>query len=179
VAIGLTGAGTTTATYNGVAMQSLGVINSDNQTAGYAQLFGLVNPATGANTVAISTTLASITGGSMSFTNAIGFGTAVTSFGNSAAPSCAVTGTHAGNMVADVVCNGSAITSGTQKWLLNNNVDTAAGNGAGSAVAAGGTVTMGYTVTSDWWGMVAVEILGMPPRPIAIRSQAVMRASLR
>jgi len=38
---------------------------------------------------------------------------------------------------------------------------------------------MGYTVTSDWWGMVAVEILGMPPRPIAIRSQAVMRASLR
>jgi len=111
VAIGLTGAGTTTATYNGVAMQSLGVINSDNQTAGYAQLFGLVNPATGANTVAISTTLASITGGSMSFTNAIGFGTAVTSFGNSAAPSCAVTGTHAGNMVADVVCNGSAITS--------------------------------------------------------------------
>lgn len=171
VAIGLGGAGTTTCTYNSVAMTSLGLIASNNQTSGYCQLFGLINPASGANTVAITTTTASIAGGSVSFTGAGSFGTAVTAAG-AGTPSVAVTGTTSGNMVVDVACNGAAITSSnqTQRWLRNNNLDTAAGNGASSTAAAGGSITMSYVTTADWWGIVAVEVLAAtvsvaPPYP--------------
>ncbi len=184
LAIGITGTGSSSVTYNGVSMTSLGAVNSNNATAGYCQLFGLVNPASGANTVAITTSPAgSITGGSLSFTGASGVGTAVTAFGSSTAPSVAVTGTTSGNVVADVVSNGSTIASSNQtlRWLLDNNNDTAAGHGAGSTAAAGGSVTMSYSVTSDWWGMVAVEVLAAAPIPpstsLVVSQIAVQRSN--
>jgi hypothetical protein len=152
---------TTTVTYGGAAMTSLGVVAADNSNVGYAQLFGLLNPATGAQTVAVTVSSASwITGGSVSFTGAGGFGTAVTAFGNGTAPTVAVTGTTSGNMVVDVVATGTGVTSSSQtnRWLKNTNVSSGAGNGAGSTAAAGGSVTMAYVVGSDYWGIIAVEV---------------------
>src|SRR5581483_711212 len=57
-------------TYNGVAMQSAGLVHSNNRNTGYVQLFYLVAPATGAHTVQVTLTggTASIEAGSVSFT---------------------------------------------------------------------------------------------------------------
>ena len=64
-------ASTTTATFGGVSMTSLGKIHSNNSTSGYTQLFGLVNPPTGASTVVVTSSVsASLTGGSISFSEA-------------------------------------------------------------------------------------------------------------
>lgn len=164
---------TATATYNSVSMTSLGLVHSDNSNAGFVQLFGLVNPPTGAQTVLVTpSATATLSAGSISFTGASGFGTAVTAFGSSAAPSVAVTGTTSGNMVVDAACCGSTagFSSSTQtnRWLKNTDGATGAGDGAGSTAAAGGSVTMSYAITSDFWGVVAVEVIAAtnaPPAP--------------
>lgn len=143
-------------------MVSLGKVASNNGTSGYVQMFGLMNPPTGAQTVAVTVSATStISGGSTSFTGVAGFSTAVTAFGSSAAPAVAITGTNAGNMIVDAVCTGTLITSSTHtnRWLKNTNTSTAAGAGAGStAASAVGSVTMQYAVTSDFWGIIAVEV---------------------
>jgi len=188
VAIGANPSGsvTTTATFGGVSMTSLGLVAANNQTAGYVQLFSLVGPATGASTVALTVSTAStITAGSVSFTGASGVGTAVTAFGSSTAPSVTVTGTTSGNMVVDAVCTGTAVSSSTQtpRWLKNTNGATAGGCGASATAAGGGSVAMGYAITNDWWGAIAVEVLAAAaataPRRLSVQSQAVLRASFR
>jgi len=145
-------------------MGSLGKVHTNNGTAGYCQLFGLAGPAAGASTVLVSSTVSgSLSSGSMSFTGvdqATPVGTAVTNIGSSTAPSATVTGTTAGNQVAAVVANGSPITSSgqTSRYIKNLDGNSAAGNGAGASAAAGGSVAMGWTVTNDWWGVIAVEV---------------------
>ena len=172
---------TTTVTFGGTAMSSVGKVGSDGSTAGYVQLFSLTNPPTGASTVAVTASASStISGGSTSFTGANGIGTGVTAFGSSASATVAVTGTTSGNMIADVCCCGSAVSSSTHtsRWIKNTNTDSGAGNGAGSTAAAGGSVTMGYTVSNDFWGIVAVEIKAAPVvPPPRIYGCAITRAS--
>jgi hypothetical protein len=163
-----TGAMTLGVTYNGVAMTSVARVNSNNQTAGFVELFRLINPPTGANTVVVtpSATANAISAGSISFTGVhqtTPLGTAATAFGSSGTPTVAVTATTSGNMIVDAVCNGAAVTSSnqTQRWLRNTNTSTAAGNGAAATAAAtGSSVTMSYATTSDWWGIAAVEVKG-------------------
>jgi len=159
-------------TYNGVAMTAVpsGRMNSNNTAnVGFVQVWYLIAPATGANTVVItaSASVFSFSAGSVSFTGVdqtTPLGAAVTSFGSSAAASVAVTGTTAGNIVIDAVCTGNAVSSSGQslQWLRNTDTLSAAGNGASSTVAGGGTATMSYTVNNDFWGIVAVEVLAVP-----------------
>jgi hypothetical protein len=180
---------TLSATFGGTSMASLGVVHSNNGTSGFVQLFGLVNPATGANTVVVTASSGTndIVGGSISFTGVhqtTPVGTAVTNFGAATPATVAVTGTTAGNMVVDAVCNGNNITSSnqTQRWLKNAFTTTAAGCAAGSTAAAGGTVTMSYAVTADWYGIVGVEVkaasAGLPPGyPQVVNRAALIRAN--
>ena len=79
--------------------------------------------------------------------------------GSSTAPSVAVT-SASGNMVVDVVANGSNITSSdkTQRWLKNVNTSNGGGNGAQSTAVGAASVTMSYTVTSDWWAIIGVDV---------------------
>lgn len=157
---------TLSATYNGVAMTSVGVVHSNGSTSGFVQMFRLINPPTGANTVVVTAsggTPEDLIGGSESFTGVhqtTPLGTPATASGSTGNPTVNVTGTTTGNMVADAVCNGNTLTASTktQRWLKNVNTGTAAGNAASSTAAAGGTVAMGYTATADWWGILAVEI---------------------
>lgn len=168
VAIGdaSTGSLTTAVTYNGVAMTSVGKVASNNQTAGYIEMFRLVNPPTGTNTVLVtpSVTANAVSAGSVSFTGVhqtTPLGTAVTAFGSSSTPSVTVTGTTSGNMVIDAACAGTAFTASTRtsRWRRNTNTSTAAGNAGSSTVAApGGSVTLAHTITADWWSSVAVEV---------------------
>jgi hypothetical protein len=157
----------TTATYNGVAMTSASKVHSNNQTNGYIQMFYLVNPATGSNTVAITNNVScDLAGGSVSFTGAdqsTPLGTPVTNFGDGTSGSVSVP-TNVGDMVIDATCNGSGFSSGgstqTNRWLINDNSNSAAGNGASSTAAGvAGSVSMGYTgFSSDWWGLIGINI---------------------
>jgi cellulose 1,4-beta-cellobiosidase len=67
-------------------------------------------------------------------------------------------------MVVDVVGNGSAITSSSQtlQWVKNQNSSTAHGNGAQSTAVGASSVTMGYTVTADWWGIIGADVVAAP-----------------
>ena len=183
VAVGVNPSGsvTTSVTYGGTAMTSVGKVGSNNNTLGYVQLFSLVNPPTGASTVAVSASVVTyISGGSISFTGASGVGTAVTAFGSSTTPTATVTGTASGGMVVSAACCGSPIASSAQtgRWLKNTNNNTAAGNGAGATAPAGGSVTMSHTVTSDWWGIVAVEVLAAAS-PVAPADPGLLVSRLR
>ncbi len=164
-------------TYNGVAMTLVpnSLVHSNNQTAGYAVLYYLVNPATGAHTVSVSftDTLPSATDalelGSISFTGVdqnTPFTNLASSTGASTAPSVAVT-SASGNMVLDVVANGSGISSSgkTNRWLKNVNTSSGGGNGAQSTAAGAASVTMSYTVTSDWWAVVGVNVVASGTGP--------------
>lgn len=172
-------------TYNSVAATSLAKVYSNNQTtAGYIELFGLVNPTSGANSVQVtmSASTATITGGSVSFLGVAqdaAFSPATTDYG-AAAPASVELLTTAGNMVADMVCSGVAVgTSGqTLQWARNANTSTGAGNTASSIADAGGSATMGYTVT-DWWAMAAVEVLASEADDSLVLEETKNRKAVR
>jgi hypothetical protein len=162
----------TTATYNGVAMTSLGKIGSNGTTAGHVEKFVLINPDSGTNNIVVTRTGGStdaftiIVGGKSyngaSQTLADYTGTDVTAAGASS-PATVDTGTTAAtSIVDDAVCCGAIIgTIGagqTERWIQNVNGGSGGGNARGSTEpGTGGAVTMSHTVT-DWWGIVAVEV---------------------
>jgi hypothetical protein len=156
---------TSTATYNSVSMISAGLVHSNNTTAGYVQLFYLVAPATGANTVAVtvSTSVDAITAGSVSFTG-VNQGTPLTgtttNFGNSATASVSVT-TNTGDMIIDAVCTGTGFGTGstqTNRWNRFNNSTTGAGVAAQSTATGSGSISMNYNLSTDWWGIIGTNI---------------------
>ena len=157
-------------TYNGVAMTSLAKKHSNENTAGYIEKFILINPASGSNSVVVTLTGAATTliAGGKSYNGASQTladytGSVVSASGADATPTVNVTGTALDSIVDDGSCNGNAFTAvgagQTQRWDVPVNNNTAAGNARGSTEPGnGGTVTMSYTVTSDWWAIIAVEI---------------------
>lgn len=163
---------TTTVKYNNVSMTSAGKMHSNNGTNGYVELFYLVNPTTGANTAVVTsnTSVTSLEGGSISFTGVdqtTPVSNATTAAGSGTTPTVNVS-SATGNMVVDAVVNGSPIASSSQtnRWLNNWSNSSAAGNAAQSTAAGAASVTMSYTVTSDWWGIAAMNINAyIPPNP--------------
>jgi len=163
---------TLTATYNGVAMTSLGLTHSNGSTAGFVEKFILINPDSGTHDIVVTRsagTVDSFIVGGISFTGASQTladytGNFFSASGTSTVPSVAVTGTLADSIIQDGACYGQPFVSTganqTQRWQLDVNNDTAAGNAGGSTEQGnGGTVTMSSTITDDWWAIQAVEIL--------------------
>jgi hypothetical protein len=156
-------------TYNGVAMTSVGLVHSANQAQGYVQLFALKAPTSG--TLPVRVTLsggnASLEAGSVSFTGVdqtTPVRNVVTSFGTGVSPNVTVTSAP-GNMVVDAMvtgCNGTITSSKTLRWLRQVNCLTAGGVGGQSTAAGAASVTMGYTVPTDWWGMIGADIVAAP-----------------
>lgn len=156
-------------TYNSVAMTLVpgSLVHSNNGNAGYVVKYGLVAPATGAHTVSVAFTSGgvgsvNVKAGSKSFTGVdqtTPYDGVTTAFGSSTTPSVAVS-SAAGNMVSDAVANGAAIASSGQTLRWNRDLDTssAGGNGAGATADGAASVTMSYSVTSDWWGIVGYNI---------------------
>jgi len=144
-------------------MTSLAKVHSNNQTGGFVEMFYLVAPATGSNTVSCTVSSSSqLTGGSVSFTEVdqtTPLANAVTNFGDSAAPSVTVT-SATGNMVVDAAANGSTFSSSNQtlRWNQNFTASSAASNGAQSTATGASSVSMGYSVTADWWGIIGASV---------------------
>jgi putative pyrroloquinoline-quinone-binding quinoprotein len=148
-------------TYAGTAMTSIGsVINGSNARA---QLFYLVAPATGANTVQVTMSAAAteIVGGAVTFTGAnqtTPVGTFASATGNSSAPSVTVT-SNAGETVIDTVevNSSTAMTAGgaqTQRWQMQPTNF----RGAGSTEPGASTLTMSWTSGSAAWAIGAVGV---------------------
>lgn len=161
---------TLTVTFGGTPMTSLGKVHCNNQTAGYVQVFGLATgAATGAQTVTVTASAApaDLNGGSLSFSGVnqvTPFAAAVTNFGNGAAPSAVTAGSTSGGMVAGFAANGSPITSATSpatSRFIDNfaAVDAGGHSAAATSPSTGSNVTMAWTVTSDWWAAIAVELI--------------------
>jgi hypothetical protein len=159
-------------TYNSVALTKITKVLTNNYdgggVCGYTQLWYLVAPTTGANTVSVAFTrtspevLDAIECGSVSFTGVdqtTPYQNLATTYGSGTTPSIAVT-SSTGNAVVDSVANGASITSSgqTNRWLKNVNSNSAGGNGAQSTAAGAASVTMSYSVTSDWWGIIGVDV---------------------
>jgi len=169
VAVGIavdTGVTINSVTYAGQPMTQKSIRHSNDQTDGFVAMYYIVAPATGSNNVVITLngSVTSIESGSASFKNvsqSTPLGSAFTGAGASATPSLAVTGTTVGNMVVDAIVNGNFISSSGQTLRSLNNFDssTAAGCYADSTAAGnGGTVTMSYAVTADWYALLAAEV---------------------
>jgi hypothetical protein len=174
VAIGLSDDtnSTVAVTYNGVSMTSAGLIHSGGagSASGYVQIFYLLAPATGANTVLVShkvsgvATLADIEAGSVSFTGVdqVTPVSGIVTNGNIGASGSVSVTSAVGNMVVDAFCCGSGFGTGTSgqtnRWLTNFNSSTAAGSGAQSTAAGTSSVSMSYTFNSDSWGLVAMNV---------------------
>ena len=174
--VGVVGGCTPSVTYAGVSMTHAGQVFNDNQSPGTTDLFVLAAPATGTNMVRVSYTgcTSDVEAGSISFTGvnqSTPLAHVATNYGSGSNASVTVSSTS-GDMVVDVVGNGSAITSSSQTllWRKNQNGNTANGNGAQSMAAGASSVTMGYSVIADWWGIVGADVvaassLTVPPAP--------------
>jgi hypothetical protein len=147
-------------------MTSVGLVHSNNRVSGYVQLFSLKAPAPGTNPVQVTLTggTASLEAGSVSFTGVdqtTPVRNVTTSFGAGTTPSVTVASAP-GNMVVDAMvtgCPGAITSSKTLRWLKTVNCSTAGGVGAQSTAAGAASVTMGYTVPNDWWGMIGIDIV--------------------
>lgn len=180
----------TAITYGGQActlIPGAQVYAGNTGTAGPAQLFALVNPPTGANTVSVTSTGGNdVIGGSVSFTGASGtFGTAVKggSSGGSAAASVTIV-TTSGGMIVTLVQSGSGVTSATapnvSRYIKNVSTSTAADNsGLSTDPSTGGSVTPAWVLVNDTNAIVGVEILpsgaaaGILPQQLKKRMPAV------
>jgi hypothetical protein len=165
---------TMSATYNSVAMTSLGVWHTGGGTAGFLQVWALASPSTGSNQVSITFTAGAsgVNGGSLSFTGSAALSAvqATVSPGGTANPSANFTGAVSGNIVAGFLGCGTAATQTGSFTNRYNCVpsDGAAGAGFSEAatIASSGTVTDSYTMTADFWAIALVEVQVAPIAPI-------------
>lgn len=175
-------ASTASATYNGVNMTAMAAGLPLNWfTAGSGTVcaifgFTLSNPATGANTVAVSTTCAGNTGSTngyeqigmaISFSGASGtVGTAATNTNTvgSTSSTVSLTGTTNGSIVLSCAQAGISFSGAgagvTQSAIDNASAAFAGGNAImGDQATTGGTITPTYNLSaSDVWGTAAVEV---------------------
>ncbi|HSW77598.1 MAG TPA: kelch repeat-containing protein [Candidatus Chromulinivoraceae bacterium] len=156
---------TTTATCNGTVMTSLGRQQSDNQNDGYVEMFGIIPPVGSCAIVVTSsnTVTNGFTGGSISATGvdqvnpvrttalAYGIGTTIQS-------SSVAGASH--DLFIDAACCGSSISTSTQTLRILQNHDnvSGAGNIAMSTAAGATSVVMGYSCSSDWWGIIGIAL---------------------
>jgi hypothetical protein len=166
---------TVSATYGGTAMSNVGSVSVETGTVGSILVFfGLVNPATGAQTIALTSSKADfIVGGSVSFTGVdqtSPVGTPVSA--NPTAVGTSLTASITGastSQIAWFFANGTSMTGGTvastaswtNRFIRNNTTAAASANVAGfTGAATGSAQTVGYTATasSDHNTLLAIEV---------------------
>lgn len=157
-------------TYNSVSMTLVAssLVHSNGINRGYVVRYGLVNPASGSNTVSVSYTNTSVQA-----TDAVGCNSRSYTGVNQTTPysnlaSATGSGTSAtvnvtsaaGSMVSAAFDGGSSFssTNQTQRWRYNVNPNSAGGNGAGNTAAGATSVTMSASLGSDDWAVVAYSI---------------------
>lgn len=162
---------TVACTYNAVSMTPTTLVHTNNASQGFVQMFYLINPPTGAQTISCSTSgpgTFAIEGGGITFTGAdqvTGIRNFNSAFGSSTTPSATIT-SASGNMVVAFVTNGDVIASSgqTSRYIVNNTGGaTAAGCcNAGATASGSASVAMGWTVSNDNWAVVGMDVIAAP-----------------
>lgn len=158
--------------YGGTPLSFLGYQRANGTSGtGGASIFGVISASlpTGANTVTVTTTSGTSTGGSISVTGAGSFGTLFTAAASAASISATVTGTTSGGLIICAATYGgtglgsfTAATGGTiQDTGIGNNNSGSNNMPIGTWASPGGSQAVGFSVAGggDWWGLVAVEII--------------------
>lgn len=155
---------TVTMTWNSVSMTQITSVDLSSAN-GCIFLFGLINPATGNQTLSCSWTggvSPSISLGATNFTSAdqtTGWNNSGTDTGTGTSASSAITTTNGDMAVAGHVNNDSTSTvigTGTSDWI-----DTAEFRNYGQArnPAVGASTTIAWTITSVAWANVKVNVM--------------------
>lgn len=166
VAIVDTGAHTVSGvTYNGVALTQK--VRTAGANSNATEIWYLVAPATGANTIAVTLTGAPVQNSMAGAISLTGANQAAPEASNGASggapnPTMSITTVADNAWVVDAVSDNNAVTllagSGqTRFWLINGNNRTGAGSYEGPKTPAG-AVTMDYTAGGSAWTMSAVSI---------------------
>lgn len=170
---------TTGITYNGVALTKLTASKAFNTAR--SQLWYLVNPASGAHTIAVTSSagMAFIASSYTGVDQSTPLGTPVANTGNSATPtSGSITG-QVGNLLVDnvaVLGGGGALTAGGGRTNMGPSI-TGGWQCESSRVAGTATpITMGWTGYSgdNRWASSAVEILAAAAGPAVAPSVAAL-----
>jgi hypothetical protein len=158
---------TMAATCDGVAMTPGPAVHSNNAALGFLQTFTALGLATGAHTIVVTVSggaVASMACGSIAFSAAGAFGTPATAASTGATASVAVPANTNGNLIAAFTGDGSGAEvvggTGTKRFLIDQTSSTGCGNCMGwTAPATGSSVTLTATMTSDFWAVIAFEVL--------------------
>lgn len=156
-------------TMTAVTAASAAIVGTAN--SGLIAFFSLTNPPTGSNTVSVSFAggggYLDCIAGAISFkgqSNASPVGNVVSAVGNGTTASATIPGTRSKDYMLALVATGTDIDAIASpfavSWELNVSSITASDNAAMavSATSAGGSFTPTFTVTTDHWGIVGVEI---------------------
>ncbi len=153
------------ATDNGRPMTLLKTVQTDNQTAGFLEVFGLLNAPAGTNTINVSVgggTASEITGGSESLGNVAKWGNIASAYGYNSTARVISPGSTSGGIMAGFTACGSGVSSAsspaTPRYLANEDQNTGAGNSAGAtSPSTGSPVTMAWSNGNDYWAAIIVE----------------------
>ncbi|MEP7137144.1 MAG: MBG domain-containing protein, partial [Chloroflexota bacterium] len=166
-------------TYNGIALTQADV-NRASGTETITELWYLVSPPTGAayaisipNTAPSRTlyVIASSYSAQAGFTSAFDVANGNTNAG-SANPSVSVTTTANGDTIVAAMGNGNTAAPGARTGTNLFSVDNGSfsDNGQYSLQAAAGAIAMGWTVTTDDWGVVVAAFKEIPDTTITLVS---------
>ena len=162
-----TGVTVDSVTFNGTAASFIGRQQSNNQTLGFIESWGLVAPDPGTHTVSVALTIpggtSTLEGGSVSYAGVdqtTPYRNLTTAAGSSSLASVTVS-SAAGNMASATVCGGSSLgaSNQTSRWLRNVNTLSGAGNAATADAAGASSVTLTRVVASDWWGTIGLDVV--------------------
>jgi hypothetical protein len=159
-------------TDDGTKMSELATIHTDNKHAGYLDIWGLANPPPGADTIDIMVrgcsagTPLELSGGAESFTGVSQgdpFGPARTANGDGGTASATVATASPNDLVASFIADGSGDESpqspATTRFVKDVGLSSGAGNSAGAtSPATGSSVTVTWSMYSDYWGEGVVDI---------------------
>lgn len=161
---------TQTVKLNGVTMTKLGVFHTNNQHAGFMDLWSAVAPASGANSFSMTVSgcaSPALSAVSESFTGVdqvSPFSAVASAVGFSNSAHAAISSASANDMIAGFAAAGNSLQApavpAVHSLLENVNASTGAGNSAGAtAPGTGSSVTMAWPVAqSDWWAVGLVDV---------------------
>jgi hypothetical protein len=161
---------TQTLKLNGVAMTKLGVIHTNNQHAGFMDVWGAVAPPSGANTLSMSVSGCSsptLTAVAESFTGVdqvTPFSALASAAGSGTSAHGSASSASASDMVAAFAAAGNSLQApaapAAHSLVENQNANTGAGNSASAtAPGTGSSVTVAWPVSqSDWWATGLVDV---------------------
>jgi len=177
-------------TYGGVTVPLLGFVAAGTGGAGGIALYGLVGGTcpTGSNTVSVAVSDSSNhNAGSVSVSGAGSLGSPVTNSASATSVSAVIPSTTAGGLIVSAACQGSggafaATSPNVLRWSHLGSSSSGADNGASGtdpSTGGGASQTVTWTIAaSDFWGIVAVEVLppaAIPPPPPAPQSGRAWR----